>query len=62
MYKRVLIPLSILFFAVALILTGLGGSADMLGKKEIILSKKHAWNDGQMMMLAALFLLGLSFV
>ena len=62
MYKRFLIPLSILFFIIALILTGLGGSADILGKKEIVLSKKHAWNDGQMMMLGALFLLGLSFV
>lgn len=59
MYKRELTFFAIVAFVVALLLTGLGGWADMLGKSFYV-SKEHAWNDGIVMMLLAIFLLLLS--
>lgn len=59
MYKRELTVLAILSFGIALLLTGLGGWADMLGQSFSV-SKEHAWNDGIVMMLLAIFLLLLS--
>jgi hypothetical protein len=47
-------------FALALILTGVGGWANMMGRP-IVLTERHAWNDGLMMMLVAIFFLLLSF-
>jgi hypothetical protein len=47
-------------FVLALVLTGLGGWANMMGRP-IVLTERHAWNDGLMMMLVAIFFLLLSF-
>lgn len=46
-------------FVLALVLTGVGGWANMMGKP-IVLTERHAWNDGLFLMLAAIFLLLLS--
>jgi hypothetical protein len=59
MYKQTATILAILSFIVALILTGVGGLSDMLDRP-LYFSKQHAWNDGIMMMLVAIFLLLLS--
>ena len=50
---------AIVAFGIALLLTGLGGWADLLGRSFYV-SKEHAWNDGIVMMLVAIFLLLLS--
>jgi hypothetical protein len=59
MYKNLFFTIAILSFIVALILTGVGGLSDMLDRP-LYFSKQHAWNDGIMMMLVAIFLLILS--
>ena len=56
MYRRELILVAIVLFVFALVLTGLGGWADMLGKP-MIMSKQHAWNDGIFLLLGAIFVL-----
>lgn len=56
MNKQLFTTLAILSFLVSLLLTGLGGWADLLGKP-VILTKQHAWNDGIFMMLIAIFFL-----
>lgn len=59
MYKKELTFLAILTFLFALVLTGLGGWSDMLGKPFIV-TKQHAWNDGLFLVGVAIFLLLLS--
>lgn len=59
MYKKELTFLAILTFFFALVLTGLGGWSDMLGKPFIV-TKQHAWNDGLFLIGVAIFLLLLS--
>lgn len=46
-------------FVLALVLTGVGGWSNMIGRP-IVLTERHAWNDGLFLMLAAIFLLLLS--
>jgi len=46
-------------FVLALVLTGVGGWANMMGKP-IVLTERHAWNDGLFLMLTAIFLVLLS--
>lgn len=52
--------LALIAFVLAIISTAIGGWADMT-KKPGIISEKHAWNDGLFLVLAAIFLLMLSF-
>lgn len=61
MYKTQLRWAAILAFFVALILTGIGGWSNMLGRA-LVLTEEHAWNDGLFMMMVAIFLLLLSIV
>lgn len=61
MYKTNLRYAAILAFVLALILTGIGGWSNMLGKA-LVLTEQHAWNDGLFMMMVAIFLLLLSLV
>lgn len=61
MYKRTFQLLAMLAFVVALVSTGLGGWANMTGQP-ILITEKHAWNDGLFMMMVAIFLLLLSVV
>ena len=60
-YKSQLRLLAVIAFVLALISTGVGGWADMMGKPFLI-SKEHGWNDGIFMMLGAIFLLLLSYL
>lgn len=60
MYKAALRYTAILIFSIALLLTGLGGLSNMLGKP-LILIEQHAWNDGMFLIMVANFLLFLSF-
>ena len=60
MYKTQLRYAAILAFVLALILTGIGGWSNMLGRA-LVITEQHAWNDGLLMMMAAIFLLLLSF-
>ncbi len=46
-------------FLLALLLTGIGGWSNMIGKA-LVITEQHAWNDGIVMMLIAIFLLLLS--
>lgn len=59
MYKQLFTWLAILSLLVALISTGIGGWSDMVGRPFIV-SKQHAWNDGIVMMLMAIFFLMLA--
>jgi hypothetical protein len=52
---------AIVAFVVALVLTGIGGWSNMLGKA-LVITEQHAWNDGLFMMMVAIFLLLLSVV
>lgn len=61
MFKAQLRYLAILAFFVALILTGIGGWSNMLGRAFVI-TEQHAWNDGLFMIGVAIFLLLLSIV
>ena len=61
MYKRNLRYAAILAFVLALVLTGIGGWSNMLGKA-LVITEQHAWNDGLFMMMVAIFLLLLSLV
>lgn len=60
MYGRQLRYAAILAFFLALVLTGLGGFSNMIGKA-LVITEEHAWNDGLFMMMVAIFLLLLSF-
>ncbi len=61
MYAKQLRYAALFTFVVALILTGIGGWSNMLGKA-LVITEQHAWNDGLFMMLVAIFLLLLSIV
>lgn len=61
MYNKPLRYAAIAAFLVALVLTGIGGWSNMIGRA-LVITEKHAWNDGLFMMLAAIFLLLLSFI
>jgi len=61
MFKKPLRYAAIVAFILALLLTGIGGWSNMLGKA-LVITEQHAWNDGLFMMMVAIFLLLLSFV
>ncbi len=61
MFKKPLRYAAILAFVIALVLTGIGGWSNMLGKA-LVITEQHAWNDGLFMMMVAIFLLLLSLV
>lgn len=50
--------LAIFVFVASLLMTGLGGSLDMIRTGQI--TRKHAWNDGLYLAIVAVFLLLLS--
>lgn len=56
MYKQTLTWIAIFALLLALVLTGVGGWSDLLGRP-IVVSKQHAWNDGIFLMLVGIFLL-----
>ena len=56
MYKTQFTFLAITSLLVALLVTGLGGWIDMIGKPFLV-TKQHAWNDGIFMILLAIFFL-----
>ena len=60
MYKQQLRYAAFVAFVIAIISTGLGGWMNMFGRPMLI-TERHAWNDGLFMMLVAIFLLLLSF-
>ncbi len=60
-WKGTLRYAAILAFIIALVLTGIGGWSNMLGKA-LVITEQHAWNDGLFMMMVAIFLLLLSLV
>ena len=59
MFKKPLRYAAIVAFVLALVLTGIGGWSNMLGKA-LVITEQHAWNDGLFMMMVAIFLLLLS--
>jgi hypothetical protein len=61
MYKAQLRWAAILAFVIALILTGIGGWSNMIGRA-LVITEEHAWNDGLFMMMVAIFFLLLSIV
>jgi hypothetical protein len=61
MFKGPLRYAAILAFLLALILTGIGGWSNMIGKA-LVITEQHAWNDGLFMMMVAIFLLLLSMI
>lgn len=61
MFNKQLRYAAIAAFVIALILTGIGGWSNMLGRA-LVITEQHAWNDGLFMMMAAIFLLLLSIV
>jgi hypothetical protein len=61
MYKAQLRWAAILAFVIALILTGIGGWSNMIGRA-LVFTEEHAWNDGLFMMMVAIFFLLLSIV
>lgn len=61
MFNKQLRYAAIAAFVIALILTGIGGWSNMLGRA-LVITEQHAWNDGLLMMMAAIFLLLLSIV
>jgi hypothetical protein len=60
MYKAQLRYAALLAFVIALILTGIGGWSNMIGRA-LVITEQHAWNDGMFMIMVAIFLLLLSF-
>lgn len=58
-YARELRTLAISAFVISLLLTAIGGLVDITGEV-IYFTKRHAWNDGLYLAIAALFLLMLS--
>ena len=61
MFNKQLRYAAIAAFVLALILTGIGGWSNILGRA-LVITEQHAWNDGLFMMMAAIFLLLLSIV
>ncbi len=61
MFKKVLRFAAIFAMVMAILFTGLGGVSNMIGTS-LLLTEKHAWNDGIFMAIVAIFLLLLSFV
>ena len=60
MFKQQLRYAALLAFVIALILTGIGGWSNMIGRA-LVITEQHAWNDGMFMIMVAIFLLLLSF-
>jgi hypothetical protein len=60
MWKTQLRYAALIAFLAALILTGIGGWSNMIGRA-LVITEQHAWNDGLFMILVAIFLLLLSF-
>lgn len=60
MWKTQIRYAALIAFLAALILTGIGGWSNMLGRA-LVITEQHAWNDGLFMILVAIFLLLLSF-
>jgi hypothetical protein len=58
-YRVQLRYLAIIAFVLAVVATGLGGWANMTGKP-LVVTERHAWNDGLFLVLAAIFLLLMS--
>ena len=52
---------AVIAFLMSLVLTGIGGVSNMLGRA-IVFTEQHAWNDGLFLMMAAIFLLLFSMV
>lgn len=48
--QYLLVALVVLSF----VLTGFGGLQDIFGLRGMYVSKEHAWNDGQMLMMLAI--------
>lgn len=61
MFQKQLRYAALTAFLVAIVLTGIGGWSNMLGKA-LVITEQHAWNDGLFMMMVAIFLLLLSIV
>ena len=61
MFKKQLRYAAMAAFVLAILLTGIGGWSNMLGRA-LVITEEHAWNDGLFMMMAAIFLLLFSFV
>lgn len=61
MFKGPLRYAAVFAFLLALVLTGIGGWSNMIGKA-LVITEQHAWNDGLFMMMVAIFLLLLSMV
>ena len=61
MFKGPLRYAALFAFGIALVLTGIGGWSNMIGKA-LVITEQHAWNDGMFMMMVAIFLLLLTFV
>ena len=49
--------LLILLVTMSLLMTGAGGSMDMLGLSFMKLSSTHAWNDGMYLLVLAIFVM-----
>ena len=60
MFNKQLRYASLIAFALALVLTAIGGWYNMIGRA-LVITEQHAWNDGLFMMMVAIFLLLLSF-
>ena len=61
MFNKQLRYVSIAAFLLALILTGIGGWSNMIGRA-LVITEQHLWNDGLFMIMVAIFLLLLSIV
>ncbi len=61
MFKKVLRFAAIFAMLMAIVFTGIGGISNMVGGA-LIITEKHAWNDGIFMAIVAIFLLLLSLV
>lgn len=49
--------LAIFLIALGIIFTSIGGVMDMTGKENMVISKKHFWNDGTYVTVLAVALL-----
>jgi len=54
-YRKLLTMIAIVLFLVSLVMTSIGGGMDVLSSRTI--TKRHAWNDGLYMAVAAVFVL-----
>jgi len=60
MFNKQLRYAALVAFFLAIVFTGIGGWSNMLGRA-LVITEEHAWNDGLFLMMAAIFLLLLSF-